>query len=539
MNVAVVGSGLSGIAVTKALVARGLTVTVLDVAEGLEERRRAAVARLHDLTPDRWHTDDFRLLDENPTLGRHALPKKVHFGSEYIYAADRSFAPTVSGPGGRLPYPTFAKAGFSNIWGAAVLAPTASDMADWPVSRTEMEPYFREAASLMPLSGGEGTLDLAFPPYTEHLGELDPGPQGMALLKDLRRVSERLVSEQLLYGRARLAVYTEPAPGALPCINCGKCFFGCVYGSIFSTEPLLDQLIRKGDVIYQPGVFVETVREGDDGVTVDLIEVASSAHRNAVFDAIFLAGGPINTTRLLLRSGKLFDQPVMLKESQKFVVPMLRLKAAKTAIEQPSVTLASLFLETKVPEVSDHWTHVQVISMNELMLTGAPFPGIRTPLGRHIWKPLLRRTMAAWCGMHSDQSAAVELLLRSPDSTSKTVLEINVRHSEAARSAARRVARHLARLGLTFRTLFVPQLIKFSEPGSGTHCGGSFPMSNRAASPRDTDLLGRPFGWSRVFAVDSSVLPSIPGTTLGLSAMANAYRIGATAPIEETAGAVR
>jgi choline dehydrogenase-like flavoprotein len=51
------------------------------------------------------------------------------------------------------------------------------------------------------------------------------------------------------------------------------------------------------------------------------------------------------------------------------------------------------------------------------------------------------------------------------------------------------------------------------------------------SGPFDSDVLGRPFGWSRVFIVDSSVLPSIPGTTLALAAMANADRIASTAPL--------
>ena len=49
-----------------------------------------------------------------------------------------------------------------------------------------------------------------------------------------------------------------------------------------------------------------------------------------------------------------------------------------------------------------------------------------------------------------------------------------------------------------------------------------------SAAPRgfQTDLLGRLPGWQRVHAVDATVFPSIPATTITLSAMANAHRIG-------------
>lgn len=45
----------------------------------------------------------------------------------------------------------------------------------------------------------------------------------------------------------------------------------------------------------------------------------------------------------------------------------------------------------------------------------------------------------------------------------------------------------------------------------------------------EADLLGRVSGLERIHAVDSTILPSIPGTTITLGVMANAHRIGAAA----------
>lgn len=45
----------------------------------------------------------------------------------------------------------------------------------------------------------------------------------------------------------------------------------------------------------------------------------------------------------------------------------------------------------------------------------------------------------------------------------------------------------------------------------------------------EVDLLGRPHGLSNVHLVDSSVFPSLPATTITLSVMANAHRIGTAA----------
>ena len=530
MGVAVIGSGPSGVFATQALLARGLAVTMLDVGETLDPRRSAIVSKFRDLPPEEWPEDEHELIRHNPTVGRDALPKKMHFGSDYIYARDRPFARIALGVEGRAPLPTFAKGGFSNIWGAAVLPPDACDMADWPLSRAEMEPYFRKVAELIPLCGGGGTLSASFPAYKEALGELDPGPQGAALLQDLDAASG-LIAADTLYGRARLAIHTTAERGVLPCSGCGHCFTGCVRNSIFSTLPMLDDMVRRKRVDYRDGIFVDGVAEDGEAVSVETVDVRSGERLRLSFAAVFVAAGPINSTRLLLRSKGLYDRPVHLKESQKFVIPMLRARGAPTAMERPSVTLASVFLETKAKTLSDHWIHIQAIPMNRMIFEGARLPMATRPIGRRLWSPLLRRTMSAWCGMHSDHSSHVELCLRRTPSALPDTLELNLGVSATARTAARIVARDLYRKGLKFGTLFCHWMIRFANPGSGTHCGASVPMRRQPADLLDSDVYGRPFGWSRIFVVDSSVLPSIPGTTLAFPVMANAYRIGSLAPI--------
>jgi len=41
----------------------------------------------------------------------------------------------------------------------------------------------------------------------------------------------------------------------------------------------------------------------------------------------------------------------------------------------------------------------------------------------------------------------------------------------------------------------------------------------------ESDVLGRPYGFSRLHMVDSSVFPSIAAQSITLPVMANAYRI--------------
>jgi hypothetical protein len=71
-------------------------------------------------------------------------------------------------------------------------------------------------------------------------------------------------------------------------------------------------------------------------------------------------------------------------------------------------------------------------------------------------------------------------------------------------------------------------LLRPGLPGRGFHSGGTFPMKANPAS-MESDILGRPAGYRRIHAVDSTVFSSIPATTITFTAMANAHRIGTLA----------
>jgi hypothetical protein len=94
-----------------------------------------------------------------------------------------------------------------------------------------------------------------------------------------------------------------------------------------------------------------------------------------------------------------------------------------------------------------------------------------------------------------------------------------------ARRTVKRVVRELLRQARRLGGMVLPPMLQLAEPGRGFHCGGSMPMRQKPG-PWESDCLGRPQGWNRVHAVDATVLPSVPATTITFSVMANAHRIG-------------
>lgn len=532
MRVAVIGSGHAGYQATRALLERRADVTVIDTGERLPTDRQAIADRLAAMDPHAWPLSLVESARLNPTIDAKGLPKKLLFGSDFIYARDRSFAPTRVLVEGRAPLPTFAQGGFSTVWGGAALPADDCDIADWPIHRADLEPYYRQVLSDMPLTGGGGNLDDAFPAFTDHVGQLDPGAQGRRLLDDLDRASDGLRAFGVHYGRARLAVRTEDGPEGPGCLRCGLCFAGCPWDAIYSTAPRIRALASERRIAYWDGWAAIDVVEEPDRVLLTLQSTTSADRRTEAFDAVFIGGGPINSTRLLLAARGLFDTTIELKESQKFVLPMLRLADAPGALEESINTLAAVFYESKVPDISDHWVHVQMTPINDLMLRHLRLqPGQPLHPLRPLLAPWLRRAMFGWVALHSDHSSRVLLTMRRGRDGALPTLDLDVRVRPEARRIARRVARALFRQALMFRTLALFPTLSFSNPGSGTHCGGAFPMRRQPAGPMDADTFGRPFGWKRIFVVDASILPSLPATTTAFTVMANAARIAGTAPL--------
>ena len=152
-----------------------------------------------------------------------------------------------------------------------------------------------------------------------------------------------------------------------------------------------------------------------------------------------------------------------------------------------------------------------------------PLAGALSPLIEH----LSRRLIVAQAFLHSDVSSRIEV--RLVKSGHDVGLRLDESHNPATPAAVRRVRKKLSAVFRRVGLLALTPLSRVGLTGSSFHCGGTFPMRGNP-SGLESDTLGRPAGLRRVHLVDASVLPSIPATTITLSAMANAHRIATHSP---------
>jgi hypothetical protein len=281
---------------------------------------------------------------------------------------------------------------------------------------------------------------------------------------------------------------------------------------------------------YRPGLVVDELKETGSQVEVSGRATADRDAFHLRADKVFVACGVYSTARIMLTSLDAFDRPIEAVDNCYFMLPLLRYRSHPDAIEEPLFTLAQAFIEVMDEALGPQPAHLQVYTYNELYVKEVErlFGPLDRVVPNVVRRNLLGRLLLIQGFLHSDVSARIRITLRRESNPHMATLELAGVENPRMRPALSALKRRLWAERSSMKAVAVLPAIRLGEPGRGFHTGGTFPMRH---DPRafQSDLLGRPTGFSRVHLVDSSVFPSLPATTITLSVMANAHRIGSAA----------
>jgi choline dehydrogenase-like flavoprotein len=523
----VIGSGPAGVACASALIEKGAQVTMLDAGLELEPDRRRRLAALGSVAFTSWDEASLRFLREGVEVTAGGIPLKLAYGSEFPYRDPLDQSMTYDGVHGK---PSFARGGLSNVWGASVLPYRTADMSGWPITAEDLAPHYRAVLEMMPFSARHDGLEKRFPLHHDHPGVLASSRQAIGLLHDLAANESALTAHGVSFGVARLALQAELSEGRPGCVHCGKCIYGCPYELIYNSAQSLEQLRTNRAFTYRAGVVVERLREVESKVEASGRSLDSQRPFQIRADKVFVACGVLSTARVMLNSMDAFDHPIHAVDNCYFLLPLVRYRSQPHVAEEPLYTLAQLFLEVLDPAVGPQTAHLQVYTYNELYdkelkrLLG-PFDRLLPAATR---RSLLGRILLIQGYLHSDLSARIRITLRHESAGRPAALELAGVDNPLTRPALSALRRRLWKERSSMKAFPISPALRVGEPGRGFHTGGTFPMrSNPTAF--EVDVMGRPHGFSNVHLVDASVFPSLPATTITLSVMANAHRIGTSA----------
>ena len=515
----VIGSGPTGIACAHALAAAGQAVTILDGGAALETDRDVVRAWAANKFRQEWTSDEIAVLRTIvPKNGE--VPLKLAYGSDYPYRRPAHGSPDIRY--GKLNIrASYAVGGLSNVWGASILPFREPDMAGWPVSHADLLESYAEVFKLVPVAGHQDDLSNLFRMPRDSFVPLHQSRQIETLQRHAVNHKVALNAAGIFVGGSRLAVDASDRSDRPGCYYCGYCLHGCPRDIVYSSRHSLAGLLESGRVTYRSGVVVRAIAESERGVQLDAIG-EDGATLTIEGDRVFLAAGTLSTTAILLRSLGLYDHEVKFKDSQYFLFPMLQGTAAPRVAEEALHTLCQGFIEIFDQAISPYTVHLQVYSYNDHLdqILGYKLGPLKKIFPTNA---LLGRMLLIQGYLHSDHSGGILANLRRQGDGD--VLTLKEALNPQTRPKINKVLSKLTRHALSLGAVPVPPLLEVAEPGRGFHTGGSFPMAAEPG-PGQTDRLGRPYGMSRTHVVDATVFPTIPATTITLSAMANAHRIG-------------
>ena len=499
---------------------------MLDAGLELEPARRRQIANLQSMPSTSWSKESVAFLRDGGEATPDRIPMKPAYGSDFVYRNPTGDPIASDGAYGK---PSFARGGLSNVWGASVLPYRTEDMAGWPITSGDLAPHYRAALAMMPFSARHDRLEEQFPLLHDDPGRLGGSGQAEALLRDLELSASKLSTHGISFGASRLAVQAEGAGGKPGCVHCGKCIYGCPYDFIYNSAHTLERLRTNSAFSYRAGAVVERVEEVGSQVEVRGRDLDGDGDFQLRADKVFVACGVISTARIMLASLDAYEQPIQALDNCYFLLPFVRYRGVPEASRERLHTLAQVFIELVDPAVGPHRAHLQVYTYNELFQEEmermmGPLRGA-LPL---IRRSVLGRLLLIQGYLHSDLSGRIRLALKRPGPGASASLELTGEPNPKTRPALGAVGRRLWAERASLKGFPVSRMARVGPPGRGFHTGGTFPMRANPG-PLEVDVLGRPHGFSRVHVVDASVFPSLPATTITLSVMANAHRIGTAA----------
>jgi len=516
----VIGSGPSGVASTYALLKRGCEVTMLDAGINLENDRQNLLKKIQKTPFEKWDPTILQLFKSNTKSSIQGIPMKMAYGSDFPFQKIFEFGGIETNNVGCLP--TLSRGGFSSIWGANVLPYRDEDISGWPITSKDLRPHYEAVSELLTIAGFLDDLEELFPSVSK-MHEFSESSQARSLLKDLNKHKTILRANGIFFGHSRLAVRfydTHEGPG---CVYCGLCMYGCPHELIYNSSHSIKKLMEFPKFHYQGNVYVEKISEQDTDISIYGSSIDN--HSSVVFKGrqVFLACGPIATTKILMESENLFNVSLKMKDSQYFLLPCLRFRSDSAAEEERLHTLSQVYLEILDTNLSHRLIHLQCYMYNDLYeLALKNLFGPFYTILKFFIKPLLRRLIVIQGYLHSENSSHIEIWIDKKDK--KTLLRLKGIENWQGRKIVRKVVSKLYKYRKLLGMIPLAPLLRVAEPGRGYHTGGTFPM-NQKPGRFETDILGRPNGFKRLHVVDSTIFPSIPATTITFTSMANAHRI--------------
>jgi choline dehydrogenase-like flavoprotein len=291
-----------------------------------------------------------------------------------------------------------------------------------------------------------------------------------------------------------------------------------IYSSAFTVK----KLEENENFHYEKDVLVDRIEEKNGEVEIFASRMSTSEKIKFKGSRVFLAGGPVSSARIMLRSLEAYNRPLLIKHSEQFQIPLIRYKNVAGVVEEDLHTMNQLSLRIFDELLCKNTMMLSMFAYNDLYSQVLNrMAGPLEPIARFAIRGFLGRLLMFKGYLHSDVSSSITAVLEKGDNGA---LRLEGHSNPEAAKIVKKVAAKMTKNRKYLKGIPMPLMTRVGSPGAGNHSGSSFPMKDTPGE-FESDTLGRPYGFDRLHVVDASVLPSIPATTITFTIMANAHRI--------------
>lgn len=432
-------------------------------------------------------------------LEKYPVNRKLLFGFDFMYDNFPQGKKLVIGNSNACS--SFARGGFSNVWGATMLPYTKREHPIFNYDADELRIYIQKVIDQVGVSGESDSLDSIYGEYRYTFPSLLASERFEKLSSGVDYINK----STYYFGKGKLAVKNDRSTN-YHCRLCGECLRGCRYSLIWNSATSMTQVSRLNLL---KGFRVQKLEPIDNHYRVLAINKDGEVIEISGVSDIILCAGPIESWEILRNSGLVEDSRIQVRDSQIFFFPILFRKRKKEKLAFHALSEAFLRVESSDTKPLNFQLYEYTPDVVK-RLKGMKIPGINLVPNR-ILEYFMSFFGFALGYLHSDESA--EIFLESDSEH----LRITTRKSVSNKSIKKAIRKFDAWAKKRGIKSF-PLLKKIGLPMEGVHFGGTLPRSKYC------DKLGGLRNSPRIFPLGSSILEEVPAGPITLTIMADAIR---------------
>lgn len=489
-KLAVIGAGAAGLGVLSALLAKrsDAEVVVYDIGQ------RVAEAPSPSNFSEEWIASFYdKIYKEIRSLYPLKFPPpKTHFGKQISKQSVGKHLKIFKSE-------TFG--GLTNYWGATMLPFTAKEMAKWPISKEELEPYYQKIAELVGLSAIPDTLNEYFIRDFATRPPIRPFST-LSFLNETINSRENKGEFKIISGLNRCAIETrEDQPNH--CLYCGECLAGCFRDAVYSSRQTISQYLKNPRVRYVKAKVMRINKNSS-------LEVQTDKGLESGFSKVFLGAGCPASTEIVMASLD-WKNKLAMNDNATYVFPIFYLgKKSVQTRRQSYFSLCNLIFGCVPKTASDHFAQVSIYPNFDYLWRYNTPPKL-WPIIRPL--VLFSRARVFWARVfiHSDYSQAYSLEL---DDGRLSFNQIKKADPEPIKKLMPSI-----RLAVNHEGFYIPPIPPICQK-TNSHYAGTLGFGNKAIEvSAEGEIM------PNVYLCDSSCFPDSPAISPTFTIMANACRI--------------